>query len=158
MDIIEWLESFLQSDSTKLIYILTLILIMNTIDFIIGWLKARFNPEITFSSSRAVYGIARKIILFILLIVFIPFSLLIPRELGISALYILYLGYLGTEVSSVLNHLGLNIDNKDGIFYDFLDKIFKGTNEREEYRIAEKRIKQEDKEDRIKTSRTERMD
>lgn len=156
MDMIEWLESFLQNDNTKLIYILVLIMIANILDFVLGWGIARLNPEIQFSSSRAVYGIARKIILFILLILFIPFSLLLPNNLGIGSLYVLYMGYLGTELFSVLKHLGINIDSKDGFFYDFLDKAFKTTNEREEERISQKRKMQDDRKERIDKNEIER--
>lgn len=127
---IEWLENWLTTDDTKIIYILVLILISNLIDFSIGWLKAKCNPEIVFQSSMAVFGIARKIVMFILLIVFIPFSLLMPNGIGIGSLYILYMGYLSTEIISIMNHLGLTKDDKDSrVFHDFVSAIIlKGGN------------------------------
>lgn len=124
MGMIEWLQYFLEKDDTKIIYILALILIANTIDFMLGWTIAKLNPEVKFSSSKAVFGIARKITLYIMLVIFIPFSLLLPDMIGLSALYILYMGYLVTELFSILGHLGITTDTKDSIFVDFLNKMF----------------------------------
>lgn len=124
MDMIEWLEAWLQDDSTKLIYILALIMLANIIDFTIGWINAKFNDNISFSSSKAIYGIARKMVLFIVLIMFIPFSLLMPELLGLSALYVLYIGYLVTEVNSILSHFKLAEDDKQAdMFIDFISRI-----------------------------------
>ena len=67
---IEWLQVYLESDSTKLIYFLALILGANIIDFSVGWVNAKFNPKIKFSSGKAILGIARKLILFILSVKF----------------------------------------------------------------------------------------
>lgn len=123
MDMIDYLQNYLQSDNTKLIYVLALILTANIIDFSIGWLNAKFNPAIAFSSAKAIFGIARKLILFIVLVYAIPVALLMPDELGIGALYILYIGYLLSEINSILNHFKLADDDKQiDPFIDF----FKG--------------------------------
>lgn len=125
-NMIEWLSNFLEKEDTKIIYLLTLILIANIIDFVIGWVNAKFNPKVEFSSSKAIYGIARKIVLFILAVFFIPVSLLIPQPVGISALWILFLGYLASEINSILNHLKLAKDDKSvDLFMDFVQTIFK---------------------------------
>ena len=125
MQMIEWLSSFLESDNTKLIYILALIMGANIIDFTVGWLNAKFNPKMKFSSSKAIFGIARKLLLFILLIYSIPMALLMPEPLGISALYVLYIGYLVSEINSVLNHFKLADDDKTmDPFINFFKKIF----------------------------------
>lgn len=125
MDMIEWLSRFLESDNTKLIYILALIMGANIIDFIVGWINAKLNPKIKFSSSKAIYGIARKLLLFVLLVYTIPVALLMPEPLGISALYVLYIGYLASEINSVLNHFRLAEDDKTmDPFVDFFKKIF----------------------------------
>lgn len=126
---IKWLQCFLENDDTKIIYILALILIANVIDFLMGWFKAKFDPEVKFASNRAVFGIARKIVLYILLVIFIPFSLLLPDTIGLSALYVLYLGYLTTELLSILNHVGYDTDDKTDMFYHFLNRVF-GNDER----------------------------
>lgn len=124
MGLIDWLEIYLQNDDTKLIYILALILIANILDFLMGWLKAKILPEQKFSSARATFGIARKIILFILLVLFIPFSLLLPDIIGLSALYVLYMGYLVTELFSILGHLNIETDHQIGLFYKYLNKYY----------------------------------
>lgn len=127
MGMIEWLNYWLSTDNTKLIYIISLILIANVLDFTIGWVNAKFNGKVAFSSSKAIYGIARKMFVFILLIFFIPFSLLVPEPIGISALYVLYLGYLASEVTSILNHLKLADDDKSNdLFLSFVNRILKG--------------------------------
>ena len=127
---IEWLQRFLETDNTKLIYILTLIMGANIIDFMVGWINAKFNPKIDFSSSKAIFGIARKLLLFILLVYSIPVALLMPEPLGISALYVLYIGYLASELNSVLNHFKLASDDKTmDPFINFFKRIFeKGDN------------------------------
>ena len=122
---IDWLQTYLESDSTKLIYFLALILGANIIDFSVGWVNAKFNPKIDFSSSKAIFGIARKLLLFILLVYSIPVALLMPEPLGISALYVLYTGYLASEINSVLNHFKLAQDDKAvDPFIDFFKGFF----------------------------------
>ncbi|MGE7020403.1 phage holin family protein [Solibacillus cecembensis] len=123
MDMLEYLQQFLESDSTKLIYILALILSANMIDFTIGWLNAKFNPKVKFSSAKAIFGIARKLILFIVLVYAIPVALLMPEPLGVSALYVLYGGYLFSEINSILNHFKLTDDDKS---MDPFIEFFKG--------------------------------
>lgn len=123
---IEFLQSYLISDNTKLIYFLTLILGANIIDFTVGWINARFNKKVDFSSSKAIWGLARKLALFVLLVYSIPVALLVPEAIGISALYVLYTGYLASEINSILNHFKLVDDDKSvDPFIDFFKQIFK---------------------------------
>lgn len=125
MQMIEWLSRFLETDNTKLIYILALIMGANIIDFMIGWINAKLNPNVKFSSAKAIYGIARKLLLFILLVYSIPVALLMPEPLGISALYVLYIGYLASEINSILNHFKLAEDDKSmDPFVDFFKGLF----------------------------------
>lgn len=126
MGMIEWLTRFLESDNTKLIYLLALIGIANIIDFSMGWINAKFNPKVDFSSSKAIFGIARKMLLLILCVYFIPVALLVPEPIGISALYVLYVGYLLSEINSILNHLKLaNDDKSTDMFADFIANLFR---------------------------------
>lgn len=128
MAMLEWLSYWLSTDNTKLIYVLTLILCANVIDFMIGWINARFNKKMDFSSTKAIHGILRKMILMIVLIFFIPVALLVPEPVGISALYVLYIGYLLSEINSILSHLKITSDDKTGaLFGDFIQTIFKGS-------------------------------
>lgn len=122
---IEWLQKYLETDNTKLFYFLALILGANIIDFTVGWINAKFNKNIQFSSSKAIYGIARKLLLFILLVYSIPVALLMPEPLGISALYVLYTGYLASELNSILNHFKLASDDKSiDPFINFFKGLF----------------------------------
>lgn len=126
MQMIDWLQRFLETDNTKLIYLLALIGTANIIDFSMGWINAKFNKNVDFSSSRAIFGIARKMLLLILCVYFIPVALLVPEPIGISALYVLYIGYLLSEINSILNHLSLADDDKStDMFADFISNIFK---------------------------------
>jgi len=120
-----YLQKWLDNDNTKVIYFLVLILIANMIDFSIGWINAKFNSSVAFSSSKAIYGIARKMIMFILCVFFVPISLLVPYPVGIASLYVLFTGYLLSEINSILSHLKLSEDDKStDKFSDFIKKLF----------------------------------
>jgi len=113
------------------LYLLTLILIANVIDFLMGWVNAKFNENVSFSSSKAIYGIARKMVMFIILVYFVPVSVLVPSPIGIGALYVLFVGYLASEINSILSHLRMSEDDKQtDLFIDFATKIFKGGNKK----------------------------
>jgi toxin secretion/phage lysis holin len=125
VDMFNYMQRWLENDNTKVIYFLVLILIANMIDFLLGWINAKFNTKVSFSSSRAIYGIARKMVMFILCVFFIPVSLLVPYPVGIGALYVLFTGYLLSEINSILSHLKLSDDDKSvDHFSDFIKKLF----------------------------------
>lgn len=124
MEMIEMMKSWLENDDTKIIYFLALILVANIIDFLLGWVNAKFNGTVQFSSSKAIYGIARKMLMFILCVFFVPVSMLVP-VIGTGALYVLFVGYLVSEINSILNHLKLSDDDKStDVFADFISKLF----------------------------------
>jgi toxin secretion/phage lysis holin len=125
VDMFHYMQRWLENDNTKVIYFLVLILIANMIDFLLGWINAKFNTTVAFSSSKAIYGIARKMIMFILCVFFVPISLLVPYPVGIAALYVLFTGYLLSELNSILSHLKLSEDDKStDKFSDFIKKLF----------------------------------
>lgn len=122
---LKWLQAWLQTDDTKLIYILTLILIANIIDFILGIFIAQFSDKVNFSSSKAKLGILMKIIIFIMLVVFIPIALLVPYDIGIGALYVLYTGILYSELRSIFAHINLASDEKtSNLLEKFVEVVF----------------------------------
>lgn len=126
IEMIEWLNQWLQTDDTKIIYLLTAILIANVIDTILGFIIAQFSPKIQFSSSKAKLGILIKLIIFIVLVFAIPLSLLIPYNVGIGALFVLYTGVLISEIRSILAHLRLAGDEKNtNLLETFINTIFK---------------------------------
>jgi toxin secretion/phage lysis holin len=125
VDMFHYMQKWLENDNTKVIYFLVLILIANMIDFLLGWINAKFNTTVAFSSSKAIYGIARKMIMFILCVFFVPVSLLVPYPVGIAALYVLFTGYLLSEINSILSHLKISDDDKSvDKFSDFIKKLF----------------------------------
>jgi toxin secretion/phage lysis holin len=125
VDMFNYMQRWLENDNTKVIYFLVLILIANMIDFLLGWINAKFNTTVSFSSSKAIYGIARKMIMFILCVFFVPVSLLVPYPVGIAALYVLFTGYLLSEINSILSHLKISDDDKSvDKFSDFIKKLF----------------------------------
>lgn len=104
------------------------IIIASSIDFLFGWVNAKFNADVVFKSGVALHGIIKKMMYIIVLVFFLYIAFLIaPKEIAVSSLTILYLGFLYSEINSIFSHLGLTEDGKDGaLFIDFLKKVFKG--------------------------------
>ena len=123
---ITWLQHLLENDDTKVMYFLTIILAFSMIDLIIGWVNAKFNKDVSFSSSVALFGVIKKMTYFIVLCLFVPVSLFIPNPVGMLALYSLYSVYLYTEITSVLSHFNLaEDDKKNKLFIDFINSLIK---------------------------------
>ena len=123
---ITWLQHLLENDDTKVMYFLTIILAFSMIDLMIGWVNAKFNKDVSFSSSVALFGIIKKMTYFIILCLFVPVSLFIPNPVGMLALYGLYTVYLYTEITSVLSHFNLaEDDKKNKLFIDFINRLIK---------------------------------
>lgn len=124
---LNWLEVWLQDDNTKLMYLLCAILIANLLDFGFGSINAKFNEKVPFSSKKAKNGLFIKIGYFILLVYAIPVAMLLPSQIGVSALYVLYSAYLAIEINSLLAHFRLTKDDKrNDLFIDFMGRIFNG--------------------------------
>lgn len=121
MTMINGFQQWLEHDDTRILYLLSLILVVSLLDFVLGWLNAKLNRTITFSSATALWGIIKKIVYFMLLIIFIPVALLFPAAIGLSALYILYIGYLLSELQSILDHF----DDAPQSLRTFIQKIIK---------------------------------
>ena len=113
----------------KIIYLLSLLSVAMIIDFISGVYAAKLHKEIT--SKRGINGIIRKVASMILLVFFLPVSLIIPGQTGIALLSVLYLGYLFMEIQSILENY-----QKIGIDTHYLQKIL--TKLREKVNLDEK--------------------
>ncbi len=100
----------------KIIYLLSLLSVAMIIDFISGVYAAKLHKQIT--SKRGINGIIRKVASMILLVFFLPVSLIIPGQTGIALLSVLYLGYLFMEIQSILENY-----QKIGIDTHYLQKI-----------------------------------
>jgi len=125
MDVISYLQGYLENDNTKLLYMLGLILMANIIDFLLGYVNAKLNTKVQFQSGKAIFGILRKVLAFIVLVYFIPVSLLAPEPIGLTAVYVLLGGYLLSELNSILSHLKLSDDGKSEVFAEFIEVVFK---------------------------------
>ena len=126
LKMITWLQQLLENDDTKVMYFLTIILAFSMIDLLIGWVNAKFNKNVSFSSSVALFGVIKKMTYFIVLCLFVPVSLFIPNPVGMLALYSLYSVYLYTEITSVLSHFNLaEDDKKNKLFIDFINSLIK---------------------------------
>lgn len=108
-----------------LLVILTMILVANIIDFAFGWINAKLNKDVQFISSKALYGIVKKMMYFIVLVFFgVSALIVIPTEISLPAIITLYLGYLASEINSILSHLKVTEDGKKGeVFMDFIEKM-----------------------------------
>lgn len=128
MDMISFLQSLTATDDRYLIALLAIILVANTIDFAFGWVNARFNSKVQFESNIALYGIIKKMMYFIVLVLFMFVAfMLVPATIALPALYALYIGYLVSEINSILSHLNLTTDGKNGeLFLTFVSRLLKG--------------------------------
>ncbi|MGT2963843.1 phage holin family protein [Streptococcus acidominimus] len=118
-----FLQNLIESQDGKIFYILGLIACAMIIDFFTGAIAAKINPDIDFVSKIGINGILRKLCSMIVMIFFVPVAILLPSETGIALLYVMYLGYLLFELTSILENLkkmGLEVR----LFKDFLD-VFK---------------------------------
>lgn len=113
MHLTEWFEVI---RTQKVLYILSLLSVAMVIDFVSGSYAAILCKEIT--SKIGINGIIRKIASLILLVFFIPVAFIIPGQTGMALLSILYVGYLGLEIQSILENY-----QKIGIQTELFQKI-----------------------------------
>ena len=98
-----YLRQLTQTDDSKILFILALICGAMILDFASGTLAAWVNPDIEFKSKMGINGIIRKIASIVLLVFFIPISVVVPGVVGVATLYTLYLGYLAMEMRSIFD-------------------------------------------------------
>lgn len=110
--IIEFFDACMSTTDGRILYLLSVICGAMIIDFMTGSISAKINKEIVFESQKGINGILRKITSMIVMVFFIPVSVLIPNGMGVKLLFVLYVGYLGMELKSILenlNKMGINI-------------------------------------------------
>lgn len=118
-------------EETFIIGLYTLILMANFMDVLFGWLNGRFNPQVKFKSEKALYGIIRKMMNFIVLVFFMIVAyVVVDSTIAFTSIVSLTSVYLYSELISVLAHLGIVDDDKENIFSDFLKEIFKRDGEK----------------------------
>ena len=94
-----------ESPEGKVIYILSVICLLMIVDFLTGTVAAWRNPDIKFRSQEGINGILRKLVSIIVLVACIPVSALVPVDMGVAALFVLYVGYMLMEFKSILENL-----------------------------------------------------
>ena len=99
-----YLRQLTETDDSKILFILALICGAMILDFASGTLAAWSNPDIEFKSKMGINGIIRKIASIVLLVFFIPISVVVPGVVGVATLYTLYLGYLAMEMRSIFEN------------------------------------------------------
>ncbi len=114
----EFLKHFLETEDGKILYLLSMISLAMILDFLTGIIAAKVNSNITFNSKAGINGILRKIGSILVMVFFIPISVLIPGDTGTILIYTLYIGYLVMELKSIVENL-----NKMGIDVEALKNI-----------------------------------
>ncbi len=121
---IDFLRELIGTQDTKILFVLGLIAAAMIIDFLTGTVAAKINKDIIFESQKGINGILRKICSMIVMIFFIPVSILLPEGIGIGLVYVLYLGYLVMEIKSILENLKkMGIDTS--LFNNFVSEVEK---------------------------------
>ena len=121
---IEFLRELIGTQDTKILFVLGLIALAMIIDFLTGTVAAKINKDIIFESQKGINGILRKICSIIVMVYFIPVSILLPEGIGVGLVYVLYVGYLVMELKSILENLKkMGIDTS--LFSKFVDEVEK---------------------------------
>lgn len=121
----EGLRAWTDTQDELIVFILALILGAMVIDFVTGTIAAKINPDIQFKSKAGINGILRKIGSIALLAYCIPLSVVLPDGIGPATLQVLYLGYLGFELLSIVENakkMGLNTEPLEQFAKNFLRK------------------------------------
>lgn len=111
-----------QTPEGRTLYALSVLCVLMIVDFLVGTAAAWINPNIKFSSNVGINGIIRKLVSILIFIVCIPLSVLIPGNVGVVALYVLYTGYILMEFTSIIENLGKMGASVNGL-QDFLKRI-----------------------------------
>lgn len=128
MNILDSLKHVSDTEETLVIALFTLILFSSILDVLFGWVNAQFNQNMVFTSRKAMNGIARKMMYFIVIVFFTLVAyVMVPENIAFASSFTLITAYLASEMSSILGHLGVMDDGKDNeIFINFLRRIFNG--------------------------------
>lgn len=102
----EFLRNMIATEDGLILFLLSLIVIMEIIDFFSGTFAAIINPSIEYKSKIGINGLLRKIQGIVLLTVLIPMSVLLPERTGVAFLYTIYIGYLILTFKSLVENYG----------------------------------------------------
>ena len=128
-----FLKNLVNTQDGLILFLFSCIAGAMVIDFLLGTIAAKVNPDIKFASSKGINGILRKMGSIITLVFFIPLSILVPNDMGVPLLYSMYMGYLLFELTSIfenLEKLGIEIT----IFKKFAENLKKKENDNGNHR------------------------
>lgn len=127
MEMIEWLQKWLENDNTYVMYIIICYFMTQMLDMIAGTLIAKFSETIEFSSSVWKKGIIEKMLQFAIVVLLLPIFLIF-KNIGLTAYITMVLGLLGSELYSLTGHFKGHDgkDDKFTIVTDALKKLFGG--------------------------------
>lgn len=124
MDMIEWITKWLGDDNHVIYGMVLWLMVAMTIDFVLGFVLAKFKEEIDFSSFKAKIGIIVKLVELVLVVYFIPVAVKFG-EVGLTMYSIMLTGLILSELYSILGHIQLVDDDNNWI--DVVKKFLDGT-------------------------------
>lgn len=104
IELFDFLRKLTQTEDGLVLYALSLIVILEIVDFLSGTFGAIANPGIEYKSKIGINGLIRKVLGVLLLMVLIPMSVLLPEKTGFAFLYSIYLGYLIFTFQSLIEN------------------------------------------------------
>ncbi|AGF87422.1 putative holin [Streptococcus phage phi5218] len=102
----DFLRELIATEDGLVLFLLSLIVVMEIVDFLSGTFAAMINPDIEYKSKIGINGLIRKMMGIILLTVLIPMSVLLPEQTGVAFLYTIYVGYLILTFKSLVENYG----------------------------------------------------
>ncbi|WP_421434208.1 phage holin family protein [Streptococcus suis] len=102
----DFLRELIATEDGLVLFLLSLIVVMEIVDFLSGTFAAMINPDIDYQSKIGINGLIRKMMGIILLTVLIPMSVLLPEQTGVAFLYTIYVGYLILTFKSLVENYG----------------------------------------------------
>ncbi|MDQ8821207.1 phage holin family protein [Streptococcus ruminantium] len=133
LNMFEWMRNLIATEDGKILFMLSMIVIMEIVDFGIGTFAAVINPEIEYKSKIGINGLIRKMLGVILLTILIPLSILLPEQTGVAFLYAVYIGYITLTLRSLVENYGKAKGNTsifDNVTATF-DKLFVGREDKD---------------------------
>lgn len=115
---IDWLQSLLLNENTKLYLFIFTYIAANMTDFILGFSMAVFMG--TYSSKEMKIGLATKLGMILLSIIIVPVFLMFD-VLGLATLFLVIGAFIANEVWSIINHIKRG--NGDGKGHSALDLL-----------------------------------
>jgi toxin secretion/phage lysis holin len=131
-DYLTVLSGWMNQPHYMLIVLIVVYFVAATVDAVVGTINAVYTDKVQFSSRTMQLGIIRKLVTLFLMILIVPVALLLPLDIGVYSLGVMYTGIAVSEIYSIAGHAGIV---KDGdkhknligtIFTNFIESIYKG--------------------------------